>query len=106
MPYGAVQFGSEESSAGLSHAAWQLLGPDGEPRRAAGTVDCLGQPCLMRIEVAALALCAVCADASSAVGEVKRTVSESPYTSAVATAFRRGAIARCFQSIVLSVRAV
>jgi hypothetical protein len=76
--YGAVQFGSEDSSAGPSHAARQVRGPSGQPRKATGIVGLLGQLRSIRIDVAALALCAASAGASSAVGEVKRTVSESP----------------------------
>jgi len=41
--YGAAQFGSEDSSAGPSHAAWQLLEPDGQLRRATGTMGFLSQ---------------------------------------------------------------
>jgi hypothetical protein len=98
VPYGAAQFGSDDSSAGPSHAARQLLGPSGQPRRAIGSAGFGSEPLLTMTDVATLVFCA--AGASSPVGDVNRTVNESPYKSAVATALRRGAMARRFQSIV------
>jgi hypothetical protein len=99
-----VFYGGEEQpgvAIALSHAAWQPLEPSTQRAEPIGWAGLEGQllkswaPSLFMMEVMRLRLWRACGgiSTSSPVAEVKRMANESPYTIALDTALRRGAIA-------------